>query len=139
MTLARRPAVEGGFSTLRRSRKPTKRQADPVTPEVYAEVMLRDRACVASTLFGRACGGREVWHHRLPLEYGGRSTVSNGVRLCSVHHHRVHTARHLAQSAGLLLRRGQEPSQVPLTLWSGKTVLLNEAGGYQEVGDDGSG
>ena len=133
MTLARRPAEENGYSTLRRSRKPSKRSTDPVTPEVYAKVMQRDRACVASALFNKACGGREVWHHRLPLEHGGKSTVSNGIRLCWLHHHRVHTFQNLAQEAGLLLRRGQEPSQVPVTLWDGRRVLLSEDGRYEET------
>ncbi len=135
MSLARKAAEPGGFSTFtRRTPKPSKRSADPVTPEVYALVMDRDRACVAHCLFGAACSGRAVWHHRLPVEKGGPSTVSNGVRLCQRHHDRVHTYRHTAYSLGLLLAPADaDPSQVPVTLTDGRRVLLTGDGRYEEV------
>lgn len=133
MTLARRPAEKGGFSTLRPSRMGTKRAADPVTSRVYGTVMNRDRACIAHPLFGSACSGRAVWHHRRKVEHGGPSTVSNGVRLCHRHHDLVHRMQHLARELGLLLRRDDDPASVPVTLHDGRRVLLTESGEYEEV------
>lgn len=99
--------------------------------------MRRDRHCLAHPVLGKVCGGRAVWHHRLPLEFGGRSVVENGARLCGIHHHRVHNvAPRLARDLGLLLRRGEDPSQVPVTL-AGRVVLLTADGRYYEPTDSG--
>lgn len=118
----------------RRLPRSSKRLADPVTPEVYQAVMRRDRACVASpAVFGVACQGRTHWHHRLPVEHGGPSTVPNGLRLCARHHDRVHRYRELARGLGLLVARGEDPALTPVQLWDGRVVLLTAAGDYGKV------
>lgn len=134
--LRRRPYREGAFSTIRPGRKPSKRSQDPVTPEVYALVFRRDGDCLlrrsTAPAFAIACAGPHQWAHRLSVEYGGPSVPSNGVRLCQLHHGRVDGAyRAAAYVLGLRLRRGEDPSQVPVTLHDGRKVRLSDDGRYE--------
>lgn len=135
MTLARRPAEDGGYSTFRRrskviARRPTlpKRRLDPVSARTYGLVMNRDGGCLLRG-HGR-CSGRLHWHHRRQVCHDGPSTVSNGASLCDRHHKRVHDAQPETVGRGLLLTRHDDPAQVPVTLPDGRVVLLNDDGDY---------
>lgn len=137
MSLTRRPAEVGGFSTFRRRKpKPSKRSLAPVTAEVYQAVFRRDGGCVARGAdhpWDLPCAGREHWHHRKPVEYDGLSTPDNGLRLCSAHHARVHSHPYTARLYGWLLRRVDVPSQEPVTLTDGRRVFLTADGDYEEA------
>lgn len=136
MTLARRPFRPGAFSTLRPSRKPSKRSADPVVPEVYEALVRRAGGrCELGTLGYRSlgCQGRVHAHHRLPVQFGGRSVVTNLGLLCAKHHHFVHNWPGDGAGYGWLVGRRADPSQVPVTLGDGRRVLLTDDGRYEEL------
>lgn len=141
MTLARKPAQPGGFSTLRRSRKPSKRSRDPVTPAVYDAVYRRSGGrCEAPPDLHRddQCRGRRHVHHRLPVSWGGRSDVANLLVLCSWVHSWAHNHPVAAIVAGLIVprrdgERPSDPSRYPVTVADGRRVLLTMAGGYGEA------
>lgn len=101
--------------------------------------MRRDGWCLLNGIvtvhFDVTCRGRHQWHHRLPVEHGGPSVVANGVRVCERHHDRIGSYRTFARANGWLLRPGENPSQVPVTLWNGRRVLLRDDGTYEDVHD----
>lgn len=140
MTLRRKPAEENGYSTFKRRKpKPSKRSQDPVTPEVYAAVFGRDGDCLLRhsqvPAFATPCSGPHQWAHRVAVTYGGPSTPSNGTRLCQHHHGRIDGVyRAEARALGLRLRRGEDPSQVLITLTDGRRVRLSDDGRYLEAG-----
>lgn len=138
MSLARRPAEPGGYTTFRRKPKaPSKRSLDPVLPAVYAAVMRRDGDCLlrGSTVsaFAVPCSGDHQWAHRRAVTYGGPSAASNGTRLCVRHHARVDGVyRAEARALGLHLRRHDDPASTPVTLADGRVVYLDDEGNYRE-------
>lgn len=122
-------------STLSRKRKPTRRAADPVAPETYAAVMQRYGGRCVGAAFG-PCAGTHHWHHRLPVQKGGPSTVQNGLRLCARHHDWTHQHPEEARTRGWLLRAWQEPGEVAVTLAGPplrRFAVLDEDGGMTEV------
>lgn len=141
MTLARRPAEKGGFSTLRRSRKPSKRSQDPVTPEVYDMVYGRSGGrCEAPPGLHRdgLCRGRRHIHHRLPVSWGGGTNPANLLVLCSWVHSWAHNNPSAAVVWGLLVpRRGNQspsdPARYPVNIRDGRRVRLTDDGRYEEV------
>jgi hypothetical protein len=130
-----REAVAGSNSTARRSRRRSKRSADPVTPEVYEAVFRRagGRCEIGPKTYPYACSGGAHWHHRLPLEHGGLSGVSNGLLVCATHHMVIHSVYpHLGKRNGWLIRRGG-PAATPVLLPDGRWVLLTGDGQYEEA------
>jgi 5-methylcytosine-specific restriction protein A len=82
-------------------------------------------------------------HHRLPGKMGGREynpahdTLPNLLLLCGGRlagvlgcHGRTESYRTEAYARGFLVREGQDPATVPVTLWSGRIVLLDPYVGY---------
>jgi phage terminase large subunit GpA-like protein len=106
--------------------RPSKRSLDPVTPETYTLVMARaDGRC-------ERCGERKIlhWHHRLPVEHGGRSTVSNGLALCAACHTWSHNHPVEALAAGWLVERRADPAETPVVTYFHGSVRLSEYGEY---------
>lgn len=131
MTLRRRPYREGAFSTLRPSRRPSKRSQDPVTSKVYETVMRRaDGRCEVA--LEHTCSGRIVWHHRWPVEHGGLSTVENGLAACEYAHGWIHNHLVLSGAMGWLLRE-EDPGDVPALIRDLGQRLLAPDGSYREI------
>jgi hypothetical protein len=138
--VVKRTPLERGDATLRRgkplqrrTRPGAKRKADPVTAPVHGAVMARDRACVARVRCdGQAWGLR--WHHRLPVEHGGPSTISNGLAVCDACHHWIHNQYPAeARENGWLVDRRDDPAAVPVLLPGGRRVLLTDDGWYADA------
>lgn len=87
------------------------------------------------------CGGPgSNIHHRQPRRMGGsRDPRVNGpanlLWLCGTGTTRCHgwieSHRDAAREAGWLLRDGQDPAAVPVLLWDGRRVLLDDDGGQR--------
>lgn len=83
-------------------------------------------------------------HHRLPRGMGGSRgdgvhclarlvlVCGDGVSGCHGH---IERHREAAYGRGLLVRRGDDPAVVPVTLWSGRRVLLDPGGGFYRSAD----
>lgn len=89
-----------------RTRSTLKSKPKPVPSDIYAEVVLRDKGCVAQRIVPEVkCAGRLDPHHVLMRSQGGQDTAENLKTLCRAHHDWVHA--HPAASYDLdLLRRG---------------------------------
>ncbi|CAN5238689.1 HNH endonuclease signature motif containing protein [soil metagenome] len=73
---------------------------------------LRDRGCAAV-----GCDAPPGWteaHHITPWSRGGPTDLSNGVLLCSFHHHQVHLGKLLVQVRDGLAQVTLAPQPVPL-------------------------
>lgn len=91
---------------------------------------------------GRCCRcGKDGWtiQHRLPRSLGGTkdpaiNALSNllwvcgdGVQGCHGH---MESHRTEAYAMGWLVRHGTSPAAVPVHLWDGRRVLLDDSGGW---------
>lgn len=88
----------------------------------------------AENLCERCGKAGEQIHHRLPRGAGGTSdpeinSPSNLIVLCSTCHAWIESNRSASYDLGLLVRRGQNPADVPVFLF-GETVLLTPEGDY---------
>lgn len=73
--------------------------------DVYSEVILRDRGCVAERVWPDVkCFGRLDPHHVLRRSQGGQDTAANLVTLCRAHHDAVHANPARSFGLGLLSR-----------------------------------
>lgn len=81
-------------------------------------------------------------HHRVPAGMGGSRVawvylVSNCLVLCGTGttgcHGWVESNRDEAYALGLLVRMGELPAEVPVTLRGGRVVLLGDGGDYRPV------
>lgn len=142
MTLVRKPWKPGAFTTFKpKARKPSRRSADPVTPETYDLVVRRSGASCEAPLDvhpGDRCRGLLHVHHRLPVSWGGKPDVANLLHLCESVHSWAHNHPVAAITWGLLVprREGQrpsDPSRYPVVVADGRRVLLTDAGQYREV------
>jgi hypothetical protein len=80
------------------------RRSDPITPEVRAEVLARDRWCVLAKFEpDHECFGMLELHHRKLRRHGDHS-ADNLCVLCTAGHLWVHTHVAVARAHGLLLR-----------------------------------
>lgn len=132
MSLRRSPWREGAFTTFRpKPRRPSKRSADPVSPEAYEAVVRRARGRCEVALEHR-CAGRKAWHHRWPVEHGGPSTVANGLYACAFAHGWVHNHPVLSGEFGWLFRR-LDPAETPVLVRDIGWRLLTDDGRYEEV------
>lgn len=132
---------------------PVSRPRKPrVAPEVRDAVRARSRGlCEVAVIEACRRRGRRLdtadggnQHHRLPGRMGGskRAGVHSAANLLDVCGHgnttgcHGHIERHRGQALanGWLLREGQDPAAVPVTLWNGRRVLLGES--YRVVLDD---
>jgi len=58
-------------------------------------MMLRDRCCRAES-----CDVPATWceaHHLKPWSHGGATNLTDGITLCSHHHHRAHDTNYRTQ------------------------------------------
>lgn len=139
MTLSRKPAEKGSHSTLRRSRKPSKRSRDPVTEATFQLVIGRAGGrCEAPADLHPAtgCRGRMHVHHRLPVSWGGGPEVTNLLLLCEPVHSWAHNHPAAAITHGLLVprwkQRQTDPAVYPVWIRDGRRVLLGADGDYKE-------
>lgn len=101
---------------MKRSPMPTRskhRRRDPETGEplpnsgfpanVRMEILLRDRECVVSQAWPKACGGRLHAHHVWLKSQGGRNAQANGLTLCTVHHEFAHRHPGLSMAFGVIV------------------------------------
>lgn len=80
------------------------RQGDPITPEVRAEVLARDRGCVLARFEpDHICWGPLELHHRKLRRHGDHS-ADNLVTACSSAHRWIHEHPAVSYAHGLLLR-----------------------------------
>jgi hypothetical protein len=100
---------------------------------VKSRAVMRCERCSALTTW---TGGQV--HHRLPRGMGGSSdpaihSPANLLLLCPECHSWVEKNRTVAYKAGWLVKRGQDPAQVPVEIVGRGPVLLTADGEYQEV------
>jgi hypothetical protein len=86
-------------------------------------------------------------HHRLPGGMGGtardRDRLSNVLAVIPSHHNlhpdSVHANGRRSRTFGWLLstHTGEDPAEVPVLLWGRRLVLLDDAGGFQEIPGEG--
>lgn len=82
-----------------------KRKSVAVPKDIYAEVVTRDRGCVAERVWPEVrCAGRLDPHHVLRRSHGGPDTAENLVTLCRAHHDAVHANPARSYALGLLRR-----------------------------------
>jgi 5-methylcytosine-specific restriction protein A len=101
--------------------------------------LVKDRAQNRCEMCGTADSLRWSFHHRIPRGMGGSrdqrlNLPSNIVLLCGSGtegcHGHIESHRETAREDGLLLRRIDDPAEVPIKLCHG-TVLLDDVGGMQ--------
>lgn len=133
---------------LRRTRRlrssgPIKPKRTGTGPTPDAEEIVRNRfegRCARCGVIGHSV------HHRIPRQAGGTSDptinrLSNLVWLCgdgvALCHGEVESHRSQARADGYLVRRRDDPSTVPIRLWDGRRVLLDDTGGVTFVAEGG--
>lgn len=87
------PAILGGPSQV----LDLGRTARLFSPAQRKALAVRDKGCRAE-----GCLIPAAWceaHHLDPWSLGGRTDLSNGLLLCSLHHHRIHDERYLTVSS----------------------------------------
>jgi hypothetical protein len=110
-------------------------QTGPDQATVDAVLQRDGYSCVVCG--GAAHGTRSVdWsiHHRLRRSQGGDNRPSNLVTTCghgtAGDHGLIHSAPAAARKAGWMLRRGQDPEQVPMAHALHGLVFLRNDGGW---------
>lgn len=78
-------------------------------------------------------------HHRRPRGMGGTTredtnSVSNGLWVCALCHHRIESHRALSYENGWLVRQSADPASVPV-LRRERWVLLDGSGGVEPAGE----
>lgn len=71
-------------------------------------------------------------HHRLLRSQGGPDTLTNCVALHRLCHSWAHHNPEKARELGLIVPRGHSPETWAVILGDGRTVRLDESGGYDE-------
>lgn len=74
-------------------------------------------------------------HHRLLRSQGGPDLVANCAALCRACHSRCHAYPLEARALGFIVPSMHDPYTWAVILWNGKTVRLDEFGGYDECFD----
>ena len=102
----------------------------PMTPDTARAVFEREQGSCA--VCGLAINGIGHLHHRLPRGMGGgryANTISNLLHLHhSCHLYKVEKEREKALLMGWLVRRGMDPSEVPVRYKMRDLVLLSDDG-----------
>jgi hypothetical protein len=104
--------------------------------EARARLIVRERAEERCELCGMARGTN--FSHRVSRGQGGLWTPANGQWLCGSGttgcHGRLHANPDWAYRHGLMLRRGSNPTGIPV-LYRGARVLLDDEGGVSMLPD----
>lgn len=91
-----------------------KKQPKSFPADVLAEIMQRDRGCVAQPAWREVqCAGRLDPHHALMRSQGGKDRPEDVIMLCRAHHDAVHQNPARSYALGLL-RRGGNISEISL-------------------------
>jgi hypothetical protein len=69
-------------------------------------------------------------HHRLAVSQGGPDAVANLTALCRACHDWAHAHPREAAEGGWVVPPGTDFRGVPLSLWNGAVVLLDDEAGY---------
>jgi hypothetical protein len=128
--MRRTPTAAGSKLTARLSApksKPKRKTADDIPPAVRAAVL--ERAAGLCECCGKTLEGYPTHCHHRIRRNGRNHTLDNLVVLRSICHvitpESVHQRPTWAKSRGLIVPTGMDPATTPLTLPSGKLVLLD--------------
>lgn len=135
--------LEYGVTPRPYSSGPTKARRRDTGPCEDVKDLIRKRAKYKCEACGLSEGRMDI-HHRRPRGMGGTSDPaanlpSNLVLLDRDCHMWFESNRTKALGAGWLVLQGHDPSSVPLTLWSGREVLLSDDGRYVDYQDQQKG
>lgn len=145
--MARSASPAGQQAAMSRSATKAKPRAPRVADEVSALVLARAGGrCEAGATTECRARGRSLTsvvgaskQHRRPAQMGGSKRAethgpANLLMVCGSGttgcHGHMESERTAALAAGWLVPQGVDPGSVPVLLWDGRRVLLDDRGGY---------